>query len=204
MLTDIMDYRPKEVEFVLTDAVMEKFPTTLFDNEKDYKSVEQQINEHFVALFPESELAQRKLDEYEISNIREEYCKIQEDLLPNALLAQQEAYEEAKRMKKEADEKVMTIQNRISELAAMVKKGTEEIRLPSTQTATFALNGYNLTYTWCDGKFQLAKAEQIPEWGRNELWSQEHTNREAMKELFDLDFPEVKKPSGDEEENNDF
>lgn len=206
MLADLMDYRPEHVDFVLSESVKEKFPLTLFDGATSFKEIEDKINENFVALFPENEVSLRKLDEYEVTNIREEYCKIQEDRLPSALLAQQEAYEEAKRMKKDADDNVLTIQKRISELAARVKQGTDEMRLPSTETITFALNGYNLTYTWCDGKFQLAKAEVIPEWGRNELWAQEHQNRQAMKDLFGLDFPEVKKPGEEsqEEENEDF
>ena len=206
MLANIVNYRPEEIEFVLTDAAKEKFPQTLFDDAKSFKEIEEKVNEHFMALFPENEVTLRKLDDFEVLNIREEYCKIQEDSLPEAIIEQQKAYEEAKQLKKEADDNLLTVQKRISELAARVKQGTDEIRLSSTETITFALNGYNLTYTWCDGKFQLAKAEAIPEWGRNELWAQEHKNRQAMKELFGLDFPEVKKPKGVkvEEENEDF
>lgn len=108
-------------------------------------------------------------------------------------------------MKKEANDNLLAVQKRISELAARVKQGTEEMRLSSTETITFALNGYNLTYTWCDGKFQLAKADVIPDWGRNELWAQEDQNRKAMFDLFGIEFPEVKKPSsGDKQENEDF
>lgn len=205
MLADIVNYRPEEVEFVLTDAAKEKFPLTLFDDAKSFKEIEEKLNEHFVALFPEHEVTLRKLDEFEVQNIREEYCQIQENRLPEVVLAQQAAYEEAKRMKKDADDNLLTVQNRIGELAARVKQGTDEIRLSSTETVQFALNGYNLTYTWCDGKFQLAKAEVIPEWGRNELWSQEEKNRIAMMELFGIEFPEVKKPGAvEEEENEDF
>lgn len=202
-----MNYCPEHVDFVISDAVKEKFPLVLFEGAKSFKEVEEKVNEHFVALFPENEMALRELDEFEVTNIREEYCKIQEDRLPGAILAQQQAYEEAKQMKKDADDNVLAIQKRISELAARVKQGTDEMRLSSTETITFALNGYNLTYTWRDGQFQLAKAEVIPEWGQNELWAQEHQNRQAMKDLFGLDFPEVKKPGGEkaeEEENNDF
>ncbi len=207
MLSDIQNYCPEHVDFVIPEAAKEKFPQTLFEGAESFDEIEEKINEHFVALFPENEVVLRKLDEFEVTNIREEYCKIQEDRLPGAILAQQSAYEEAKQMKKDADDNVLAIQKRISELAARVKQGTDEMRLPSTATITFALNGYNLTYTWCDGKFQLAKAEVIPEWGRNELWAQEHQNRQAMKDLFGLDFPEVKKPGNakdEESENDDF
>ena len=195
MLTDIIDYKPEKVEFALSDSTKEKFPLTLFDDAKSFKEVESIINEHFVALYPESASAFRKLDDYEVNNIREEYCKIQEDLLPTALEEQHRAYEDSKQMRKEADDKVQAIQNRISELAARVKKGTEDMVLSSTQTVTFALNGHNLTYTWSDGKFQLAKAEPIPDWARNELWSQESQNQQAMMELFGYEFPEVSKPT---------
>ena len=126
MLADIVDYRPSEVKFVLSDAVKEKFPLTLFDDAKSFKEIEEMVNQHFVALFPDNAVTLRTLDDYEVQNIREEYCKIQEDTLPGAKLAQQEAYEEAKRMKKEADDNLLSVQMRISELAARVKQGTEE------------------------------------------------------------------------------
>lgn len=203
-----MNYCPEHVDFVLTDAAKEKFPQTLFEGAQSFKEVEEKINEHFVALFPENEITLRKLDEFEVTNIREEYCKIQEDQLPGAIIAQQQAYEEAKQMKKDADDNVLAIQKRISELAARVKQGTDEMRLSSTETVTFALNGYRLTYTWSDGMMRLAKAEVIPEWGRNELWAQEDQNRQAMKDLFGLEFPEVKKLGAkseeEEEKNEDF
>ena len=204
-----MNYCPEHVDFVLTDAAKEKFPQTLFEGAQSFKEVEEKINEHFVALFPENEITLRKLDEFEVTNIREEYCKIQEDQLPGAIIAQQQAYEEAKQMKKDADDNVLAIQKRISELAARVKQGTDEMRLSSTETVTFALNGYRLTYTWSDGIMRLAKAEIIPEWGRNELWAQEDQNRQAMMVLFGFEFPEVKKPGTkseevEEDQNEDF
>jgi hypothetical protein len=51
---------------------------------------------------------------------------------------------------------------------------------------------------------QLVKVEEIPELDRNSLWSQEDWNRKAMKEMFGIEFPEIKKPaSADDDDEKD-
>lgn len=71
-----------------------------------------------------------------------------------------------------------------------------------------ALNGHYCFYSWVDGKFQLVKADKIPEWDKRSLWSQEDRNRQAMMELFGFELPEVQKPiteeDDDEEEQDEF
>ena len=54
-----------------------------------------------------------------------------------------------------------------------------------------ALAGYYLVYNWDTNleKFLLAKAYTIPD--RSEIWANEVKNRESMKEVFGLEFPEV-------------
>ena len=97
----------------------------------------------------------------------------------------------------------------IADYASMVELGTKEYKLSSTNTVMFALNGYYLYYSWIDGQMKLVKAFPIPEYDRSSLWSQESNNRQAMKDIFGLDFPEVKRevsqeddelPFGDEDE----
>ena len=43
----------------------------------------------------------------------------------------------------------------------------------------------------------------IPDWDKNQLWSQEDWNRKAMMEVFGIEFPEVKKPVMAEDEDGD-
>lgn len=196
MLSDLQDYRPEEIEIVLDESVKEKFGEVLeiFSGAKNFKDVVKIVNDKMNTTYPENEVFNRKLDDYEIRNIREEYCKIQEDELPEAIKAQLDAYDQAKRMKKDADDDLNSVRLRISDLAARVKNGTEEMRLKTNESFCIALNGYYLYFGWIDGKVKLAKAVKIPEWDKQTLWAQEDRNRAAMKDLFGIEFPEVEKP----------
>ena len=206
MLANIKDYRPETIEFVLSDKAKETFPLTLFEGAKDPDEIVRIVNEKFNALFPENEVATRKMDDYEINEVREEYCLKQENEVPKRQIELAEALDKAKRMKKDAEDRMANILAEICDLAAMVKTGTKEFNLSSTQTIRLALNGHYCFYSWVDGKFQLVKTEVIPEWDKRSLWSQEDRNRQAMMELFGIELPEVEKPNDFDktEENEDF
>lgn len=207
MLSNIKDYRPEQIEFVLSDKVKEMFPQTLFDGADNPEEIVKIVNEKFNALFPENEVATRKMDEHEILEVREEYCLKQENEVPKRMIELAEAIDTAKRMKKEAEDRYESLLSEIRDLAAMVKTGTKEFNLSPTNTMRIALNGYYCFYSWVDGKFQLVKTDRIPEWDKRSLWSQEDRNRQAMMELFGIEFPEVEKPEDaeeSEEENDDF
>ena len=203
MLANIKDYIPQEIEFVLSEKVKEMFPQTIFDGANSPDEVIAIVNDKFNALFPENEVAIRKMDEHEISEIREEYCLKQENDVPKRMMELAEAVDTAKRMKKEAEDRFESLLSEIRDLAALVKEGTKEVVLSSTNTIRIALNGYYCFYSWVDNKFKLVKAEVIPEWDKRSLWSHEDKNRQAMIELFGIVLPEVEKPNI-EEENEDF
>ena len=76
--------------------------------------------------------------------------------------------------------------------------------LKTSETVRVALNGYFLFYSWVDGEMKLVKADKIPEWDKQGIWSQEDVNREAMKEVFGVVFPEVEKPINLDEEDDDL
>ena len=206
MIANIKDYRPEEIEFVLSDKVKELFPQTIFDGAENLEEIIKVVNDKFIALFPENELAIRKMDEFEIREVREEYCLKQENEVPKRMIELAEAIDTAKRMKKEAEDRYESLLTEIRDLAAMVKDGTREITLSPTGTIRIPLNGYYLYYSWVDEKFQLVKAVVIPEWDKRSLWSQEDRNRQAMIELFGIEFPEVEKPDNaiEDEDNDDF
>lgn len=203
MLSDLINYRPESIEFVLDESVKEKFHEVLeiFEGAKNFKEVIKVVNENMVATFPDNEVVERKLDEFEKDNIREEYCLIQENELPQSLQEQLDAYEAAKRMKKDADDNLNAVRLRISELAARVKNGTEEMRLKSTESFCISLYGHYLYFAWIDGKVKLAKAVKIPTWGQGEIWAQEDKNRQAMMELFGIEYPETEKPTEEPEDD---
>lgn len=202
MLADLKDYRPAKIDFVLDDKVKEMFNEVmvLCKDAKSSKEALKVFKEKFNCLFPDGELATRNYDAHEISMIREEYCLKEENDLPERKQELQETLEQIKVMKKTAEEAYNSILLEIADLAARVRQGTTDFKLSSTETVRIALNGYFLFYSWVDGEMQLVKAQKIPEWDRNTLWSQEDVNREAMKELFGIEFPEVDKPKMDEEE----
>ncbi len=202
MLANLINYRPAEIEFVLTDAQKETFKEvlTICNGAKDSKEAINVLKEKFNCLFPDGEIATRKYDEHEIVEIREEYCLKQENEAPERKKYLEETLERIKAMKKNAEEAYNSILLEIADLAARVKKGTTEFCLPATETVRIALNGHFCFFAWVDGKMQLCKVTPIPEWDKNSLWSQEDWNRAAMKEVFGIDFPEVKKPVTEEVE----
>lgn len=207
MLADLKEYRPAKIDFVLDDKVKETFKDVMVicKGAKSSKEPLKVFKEKFNCLFPEGELATRQFDAHEIAMIREEYCLKEENDVPKRKQELQETLEAIKAMKKNAEEAYNSILLEIADLAARVKEGTTDIKLSSTETVRIALNGYFLFYSWVDGEMKIVKTQKIPDWDRNTLWSQEDVNREAMKELFGIEFPEVEKPAMNEsgEQDND-
>lgn len=203
MLANLKNYEPENIEFVIPQQAKEIFPAKLFNGAESEKEVMDVVLENFTVLFPEGEMATRKMDDYEIAETREEYCLKQENILPKRLQELNEAIETAKRIKKDAEERYTSLLTEIRDLAAEVKAGVKDFNLSPVSTIRIALNGYYVFYSWVNGEFVLTKAERIPEWDKRSLWSQEDKNREAMKRLFGIDFPEVEKPAVDELDDED-
>ncbi len=200
MIADLKNYRPVKIDFVLDDKAKETFKDVmvLCKGAKSSKEPLKVFKEKFNCLFPEGELATRQYDAHEIAMIREEYCLKEENDVPKRKQELQETLEAIKAMKKAAEEAYNSILLEVADLAARVKEGTTDFKLSSTETVRIALNGYFLFYSWVDGEMKLVKTQKIPDWDRNTLWSQEEVNREAMKELFGIEFPEVEKPAMNE------
>lgn len=211
MKSDLKNYNPKEIEYVLEEAVCEQFPVQLdflslsgkkllgSKQLKSKRNILEFVGKHFTATFPDNELVTRKLDEFEIKNIREEYCTLQENVVPERKQHLEEALEEAKRMKKEAEEAYQSALMEIAKYAAEVKRGIRDMRLKSTDVFCIALAGYYLVYVWDEGKkmMVLAKAYTIPD--RSEIWANEEKNRKTMLDVFGLEFPEVEQPKPEDE-----
>ena len=207
MYSDLKGYVPEKVEFVLSDHVKELLPAEL-----DFTQIEGQkiknandaikfIGKEFSATFPSGETVMRKLDEFEISNIREEYCVMQENEVPKRKLNLEETLEEIKSMKKRAEQAYDSILAEVAKYAAEVKAGTREVQLPSKETFCIVLAGHYAIYTYDKQRktFVLAKAFEADQ---TELWSNEEANRAAMLKYFGLEFPEAPKPE-DKEQDDD-
>ena len=208
MYADLKGYVPENVEFVLPDYVKEIFPAEL-----DFTKIEgakiknandaiKFIGKEFVATFPTGETVMRKLDEFEIRNIREEYCVMQENEVPKRKLNLEETLEEIKTMKKRAEQAYDSILAEVAKYAAEVKAGTREVQLSSKETFCIALAGYYAIYTYDKNKkvFVLAKAFEVHD--HSELWANEEKNREAMFAHFGLEFPEAPKPEEKKEDSD--
>lgn len=200
MKQELQNYQPSAPVFVLDDEVREEFPLEL-----DFKSVDglqtkrdmmNYIGKKFTAIFPETEYVTRKMDDFEKATIRGEYCQLVEDLLPERKRQLQEALEESKRIKKEAEESYAAALQEVASMAAEVKHGMVETKLKRADTFTIALAGYYLTYTWNEATetFVLAKGVQIPD--DSDVWSSDENNRQQMLELFGCEFPPTRAQKG--------
>lgn len=200
MIANLKDYEPKHIEYVLGDAEKELFPAELdFTKVKGQKiktaaDAMKYIGKCFNATFPANETAERNLDEFEVHNIREEYCVLQENEVPKRKMNLEETLEQIKSMKKRAEESYNSILMEVAKYAAEVKQGTREQRLSAKNTFCIALAGYYVIYTYDkeSNTFVLAKAFQVSD--RCEIWAQESMNRDTMLKDFGLEFPEPEKP----------
>jgi hypothetical protein len=205
MISNLKDYEPKEVQYVLSDNVKDVFPMELDFTNITYKGKKIKtakdamgfVSKEFNATYPNGETVERKLDDFEVSNIREEYCVKCENDLPLKEQELEETLERIKALKKHAEEALAAVRMEIAKYAAQVKQGTTEIRLRTNETFCIALAGYYVYYTYDRNKqkFVLAKGFEVSD--RSELWSQEETNRKTMHDYFNLDFPEAEKPTED-------
>lgn len=214
MISNLKGYVPKDIDFVLDDVVKEKFnDIAVLDFSKiegkssklkNADSIIKFVGDNFTATFPENETVMRKMDEFEINNIREEYCLMQENEVPVRRQNLEETLEEIKLMKKRAEQAYDSILAEVAKYAAQVKEGMQEMRLKSTETFCIALAGYYLYYTWDKEKkvFVLAKAFKVPKGGEKELWAMEDKNRQSVKDFFGVEFPENEKPEESDEDNN--
>lgn len=207
MKADLKNYTPQNVEYIIDEDAKELFPLSL-----DFSSLEEEkldgekpitnkrkalkfVGKMFTATFPDNELVTRNLDDFEKRNIREEYCTLEENDVPKRKLELEIAIEKAKKMKKDAEEAYASVLMEVAKYAAEVKLGTVDVRLKAKDTFCIALAGYYLVYVWDNTKecFVLAKAYEIPD--KTEFWASDEKNRNAMKELFGLEFPEIEQTS---------
>ena len=214
MKSELLNYKPESIEYVVDDVVAEQFPQELdflsldegqLMGDKQLKTKRDVLNfvgKHFTAQFPTDEFAVRKLTDFEIKATRDEYCALTEDLLPVRRAELEEAIEKAKKLKRDAEEAVAAVVQDIAAYAAQVKQGTKELLLKSKDTFSIALAGYYLIYTWDEQKqtFVLANGYEVQDY--SEIFADDTKNREMMLSLFGAEFPETKhqpKQEGDDD-----
>lgn len=191
MYKDIENYQPQHIDYVVDEEIKERFPLELdfngVEGVESLKDAMRLIGEKFTPTFPEGQVAMRLLDQYEKTAIREEYCIIQEQILPKL----QEKYLELRHQMKDAEDEMKGKAQEINRYAMEVRAGVREQRLKASETFQIALAGYYLTYVYDNGSqtFKLAKAFEIPD--KSEIWANDERNRKAMLELFGAEFEET-------------
>lgn len=199
MKNDLLNYKPQNVEYVVPEEVADMFPHELDflsikgNNLKTKRDIIAFVNANFNCQFPQGEMAERRLDDFEIKNIREEYCYLTENKLLQKEKELELAIEEAKRIKREAEEALNSVRGDIKAYAQQAKIGNTEVMLKNKETFVIALAGYYVVYTWNDAtkKFVLANGYEVLD--QTEIFADETRNREVMMNLFGCEWEETPK-----------
>ena len=79
-MIDLKDYSPEEVQFKLPTTV--KFPEIIFPDCVCMDEIKKKLAENFIAIQEKDVIANRVMDDYEISTIRANYGEIAEEQMP--------------------------------------------------------------------------------------------------------------------------
>ena len=186
-MIDLKDYSPEEIQFKLPTTV--KFPEVIFPDCVSIDDIKKKLAENFITIQEKDVIANRVMDNYEISTIRANYGEIAEEQMPE-LEAQLEALKSKfNNEKKEFEAKISALN--------LAKKGVRDYPLKMIDTFRIPVMGYYLYYSWVNEAFRLALVQEIPKHEYNDLFNSGEKNQEAFKELgYDLpnvDFKDTRK-----------
>ncbi|WP_299153107.1 hypothetical protein [uncultured Christiangramia sp.] len=182
----IEHYRPAFIEFTTESNEVPKFL-----GEKKFESSDEAhkfINEHFVASSTKFQ-AERKMDQYEIDKIREEYQEELEEILPQykgELKEAERILAEAKASKNAAQEAVNACLNKIQTLSIEAQEGVTEMNLDQAFTYEFVYNGKRFYYTIMDKKIQLCGVRDIPMYEADDLISSSERNAKSFEQMKEV------------------
>lgn len=194
-MIDLKDYSPEEVQFKLPTTV--KFPEIIFPDCVCMDDIKKKLAENFIAIQEKDVIANRVMDDYEISTIRANYGEIAEEQMPE-LEAQLESLKaKFNNEKKEFEAKISALHTQFKDLVNLAKKGVRDYPLKMIDTFRIPVMGYYLYYSWVNDAFRLALVQEIPKHEYNDLFNSGEKNQEAFKELgYDLpniDFKDTRK-----------
>ena len=194
-MIDLKDYSPEEVQFKLPTTV--KFPEIIFPDCVCMDEIKKKLAENFIAIQEKDVIANRVMDDYEISTIRANYGEIAEEQMPE-LEAQLESLKaKFNNEKKEFEAKISALHTQFKDLVNLAKKGVRDYPLKMIDTFRIPVMGYYLYYSWVNDAFRLALVQEIPKHEYNDLFNSGEKNQEAFKELgYDLpniDFKDTRK-----------
>lgn len=194
-MIDLKDYVPEELKFKLPTTV--KFPEVIFSDCVCMDDVKKKLSEHFVTIQEKDVIANRVMDEYEISTIRANYGEIAEEQMPEIEAQFENLKAEFNTAKKEFEAKISSLHTQFKDLVNLAKKGIKDYPLKMVDTFRIPVMGYYLYYSWVNEAFRLALVQEIPKHEYNDLFNSGEKNQEAFKELGyelpDIDVKDTRK-----------
>ena len=190
-MIDLKDYVPEEIKFKLPVTV--KFPEVIFSDCVCMDDVKKKLSLHFVTIKEKDVIANRVMDEYEISTIRANYGEIAEEQMPELESQFESLKAKFNAEKKDFEAKISALNTQFKDLVNLAKKGIKDYPLKMIDTFRIPVMGYYLYYSWVNEAFRLALVQEIPKHEYNDLFNSGEMNQEAFVALgYELPDIEVK------------
>lgn len=190
-MIDLKDYVPEEIKFKLPVTV--KFPEVIFSDCVCMDDVKKKLSLHFVTIQEKDVIANRVMDEYEISTIRANYGEIAEEQMPELESQFESLKAKFNAEKKDFEAKISALNTQFKDLVNLAKKGIKDYPLKMIDTFRIPVMGYYLYYSWVNEAFRLALVQEIPKHEYNDLFNSGEMNQEAFVALgYELPDIEVK------------